>query len=72
MSKSISVSKARKDLSSVVAEIQQSGEEITLTRWGKPVAKILPFREMDPRYPLRGWGSWISPDFDEPIEDPID
>ncbi len=45
------------------------GEEITIAKAGKPVAKLVPYKEAQP--PKRKPGAWkgkvwMSPDFDKP------
>ena len=62
----INVYDAKTHLSRLLDQVAQ-GEEIIIARAGKPLAKLVPYREDDrPRVP----GSWrgrgrIAPDFDE-------
>ena len=44
------------------------GEEVIVAKENKPVVRIVPIRPPK-RNPGTGKGIWISPDFDEPIED---
>jgi prevent-host-death family protein len=44
------------------------GEEVIVAKENKPVVRIVPIRPPK-RKPGTGKGIWISPDFDEPIED---
>ena len=68
--KTVNLYEAKTHLSRLVDEAQ-AGEEIVLARNGKPVAKLVPLEE---RKPSDAFGMdrglvWISPDFDEPLED---
>ena len=44
------------------------GEEVIVAKENKPVVKIVPIKPRK-RKPGTGKGIWISPDFDEPLED---
>jgi prevent-host-death family protein len=44
------------------------GEEVIVAKENKPVVRIVPIRPAK-RKPGTGKGIWMSPDFDEPIED---
>jgi prevent-host-death family protein len=44
------------------------GEEVIVAKENKPVVKIVPIKPPK-RKPGTGKGIWISPDFDEPLED---
>ena len=44
------------------------GEEVIVAKENKPVVRIVPIRPPK-RKPGTGKGIWISPDFDEPVED---
>ncbi|MEW6268126.1 MAG: type II toxin-antitoxin system prevent-host-death family antitoxin [Thermodesulfobacteriota bacterium] len=66
----------RQNLSTALARAER-GEEVIVTRRGKPVAKIVPVttrqehaatRDRE-RYPLRGSVLFIADDFDAPLED---
>jgi prevent-host-death family protein len=62
----INIYDAKTQLSKLVARVE-SGEEITLARNGKPVARIVPLgRRTAPRVPgaLKGQ-FWMAPDFDD-------
>jgi prevent-host-death family protein len=64
---SVNIYEAKTRLSQLVAEVERTGAEVTISRHGVPVAKLVPFR---PVAPPRQLGSWrgrveISPDFDE-------
>lgn len=68
MDKPINIHEAKTHLSRLVERVE-SGEEITLARAGRPVARLVPYRER--RDPRRA-GLWkgqvsIGPDFDEPL-----
>lgn len=62
----INIYDAKAQLSKLVARAE-AGEEITLARNGKPVARLVPLgRRTAPRVPgaLKGQ-FWIAPDFDD-------
>jgi len=66
--KKMNISEVRNHLPSLLEEIALSNEPIVVTRHGKPVAKILPFRKAQSkpeRYPLRNLPIRISKDFDK-------
>ncbi len=44
------------------------GEEVIVAKENKPVVRIVPIKPPK-RKPGTGKGIWISPDFDEPIDD---
>jgi prevent-host-death family protein len=68
MEKPINIHEAKTHLSRLVERVE-AGEEITLARAGRPVARLVPYRtRQKPRRP----GLWkgmvfIGPDFDEPL-----
>lgn len=68
MEKPINIHQAKTHLSRLVGRVE-AGEEITLARAGRPVARLVPYRaRQEPRRP----GLWkgrvsIGPDFDEPL-----
>ncbi len=70
--KTLNVSQARQQLPQLVAKIVALGEEILVTKRGKPVIKLVPCKNQDKRkqkYPLRGLTLWMSDDFDQPLLD---
>ena len=44
------------------------GEEVIVAKKNKPVVKIVPIEPVK-RKPGMGKGIWLSPDFDEPLDD---
>ena len=68
MDKPVNIHDAKTHLSRLIERVE-AGEEITLARAGRPVAKLVPYvRRTEPRQP----GLWkgrivIAPDFDAPI-----
>ena len=68
MVKPVNIHEAKTHLSRLVERVE-AGEEITLARAGRPVARLVPYRaRREPRRP----GLWkgrviIGPDFDEPL-----
>ena len=68
MEKPINIHEAKTHLSRLVERVE-AGEEITLARAGRPVARLVPYRARQvPRLPglWRGQVS-IGSDFDEPL-----
>lgn len=68
--KNLNVSQARKELPSLIDEVISKKNGVIVTRHGKPVARIIPFRKKDKQneaYPLRGKSIDIAKDFDEPL-----
>ncbi len=68
----INVYEAKTHLSKLLERVAE-GEELVLGKAGKPMARLVPFREVrQPRKPGRLAGKmWIAPDFDETPEDII-
>lgn len=68
MEKPINIHEAKTHLSRLVERVE-AGEEITLARAGRPVARLVPFyARREPRRPGLWKGHvWIGPDFDEPL-----
>jgi prevent-host-death family protein len=71
VAKTLSVSEARKHLPALLDEVSRTGQPLTITRRGQPIARIMPCLPDDDRlkYPLRGLGIWVSDDFDEPMDE---
>lgn len=67
MDKAINIHEAKTHLSRLIERVE-AGEEITLARAGRPVAKLVPYaRRLEPRRP----GLWkgkvrLAPDWDSP------
>ena len=64
---------AKSQLSRLV-EAAQRGEDITIAKAGKPVAKLVPITTARPKYVfgvLKGLFPPIGPEFDEPLPDDI-
>jgi prevent-host-death family protein len=68
--KPINIHEAKTHLSRLVERVE-AGEEITLARAGRPVARLVPYRaRREPRRP----GMWkgqvvIGPNFDDPLKE---
>jgi prevent-host-death family protein len=64
------ISQAKAELSALIAMVQQ-GDEVILSKAGKPVAKIVPYSgAAQSRVPGSMKGEiWIAPDFDELPDD---
>jgi prevent-host-death family protein len=73
MMKYVNMHEAKTHLSRIVKEVAE-GEEVVISRSGKPVARLVPMEiEEKARTPgsLKG-KIWISPDFDDELPDVID
>jgi prevent-host-death family protein len=68
VSESVNVHEAKTHLSKLLERVQ-SGEEITIAKAGKPVARLVPILDASrKRVPGMDRGRiWISPDFDDPL-----
>ena len=68
----VSLYDAKTHLSSLV-ERAASGEEIVISKSGKPKARLVPLDDVRPlRRPGRGRGKWkVSDDFDAPLPDAL-
>jgi prevent-host-death family protein len=68
MDKPVNIHDAKTHLSRLVERVE-AGEEITLARAGRPVARLVPYHpRRDPRQAGVWKGQvWIGPDFDEPL-----
>lgn len=67
MEKAVNIHEAKTHLSRLVERVE-AGEEITLARAGRPVARLVPYRRpAAPRQPglLKGL-IWAAPDWDSP------
>ena len=68
--KSVNISEFRNSLPQILKKIRKSHETITILRYGKPIANIVPFEDTESeadKYPLRGIPIILSEDFDEPL-----
>jgi prevent-host-death family protein len=68
--KSLNLSEARKQLPALVEEVRRSKRRVVLTRYGKPVASIVPFQDESKsgsRLPLRDLPISVARDFDAPL-----
>jgi prevent-host-death family protein len=62
----VNIYEAKTHLSKLLERVER-GEEITIARSGRPIARLVPVtRRREPRTP-GGWEGrvWIAPDFDE-------
>jgi prevent-host-death family protein len=67
----VNMHEAKTHLSKLVERVE-AGEEIVISRAGKPAAKLVPIPQQKAGLrQLGGWKGkvWISPDFDEPDEE---
>ena len=67
MEKPVNVHEAKTHLSRLLERVE-AGEEVTLARAGRPIARIVPYRERrEPRKPGLWKGKvWLAPDWDSP------
>ena len=67
------ISQAKAELSALIERVLR-GEEVIVSKAGKPVAKLIPYKgPARPRTPGSMAGEiWIAPDFDELPEDMAD
>lgn len=68
--KTLNISDVRNSLPSVIEEVVQSNQIVVVTRYGKPVARIVPFRDEEDQtscYTLRGKPMKMADDFNEPM-----
>ena len=63
----VSIYEAKTHLSQLIAQVEQTGEEIIIRRHNVPVAKLVPFRPVATPRVLGGWEGQvvIHDDFDE-------
>jgi prevent-host-death family protein len=68
MEKAVNIHEAKTHLSRLVERVE-AGEEITLARAGRPVARLVPYRPRREPRKLGIWRGqiWIAPDFDAPL-----
>lgn len=64
----MNIHEAKTHLSKLLERVSR-GEEITIAKAGKPIAKLVPIVHADgPRVPGQDAGRvWIGPDFDDPL-----
>lgn len=65
----VNIHAAKTHLSRLIERVE-AGEEITLARAGRPVARLVPIRRSTTPRPLGLWRNErvvISPDFDDPL-----
>ncbi len=66
----LNISDVRNSLPSVIEEVVQFNQIVVVTRYGKPVARIVPFRGEEDQascYTLRDKPIKMADDFDEPM-----
>jgi len=63
----VSIYEAKTHLSQLIAQVEQTGEEVIIRRHNVPVAKLVPFRPVATPRVLGGWEGQvvIHDDFDE-------
>jgi prevent-host-death family protein len=68
MDKAINIHDAKTHLSRLIERVE-AGEEITLARAGRPVARLVPIKRSHEPRPLGLWKGKvvIRPDFDDPL-----
>lgn len=65
MDKPVNIHEAKTHLSRLVERVE-AGEEITLARAGRPVARLVPYAKRQEPRPLGMWKGqiWLAPDWD--------
>lgn len=73
MEESVNIHQAKTHLSRLVERVE-AGEEITLARAGRPVARLVPYRQRREPRRLGIWKGqvWMSPDFDAPLPEIVE
>ncbi len=67
----VNIHDAKTRLSQLLTKVEK-GEEVIVARAGKPVARIVPFRNKPQRRPGTAKGKlWIADDFDAPLPEEI-
>ncbi len=66
----VKIHEAKTNLSRLLASVE-TGDEVIVHRGDKPIAKIIPYTPPSGKRQLGAWKGkiWISPDFDEPLEE---
>ncbi len=82
--KTLNIAEARSEFSALVEEVRLGGEDIVISKYGRPVAKLVPFRpsaeskDASPSSPSRDWRDELGlrnpnfkfdPHFDDPMDD---
>ena len=69
MGKTVNVHEAKTHLSRLLVDVE-NGQEVTIARSGRPVARLVPAEQPSRRQlGLERGKIWIAPDFDEPMAD---
>lgn len=73
MEESVNIHQAKTHLSRLVERVE-AGEEITLARAGRPVARLVPYRQRREPRRLGIWKGqvWMSPDYDAPLPEIVE
>jgi prevent-host-death family protein len=68
----VNIYAAKTHLSRLIDQVN-AGDEVVITRHGRPVARLVPVQAAKPRRPglLEGQGYWIADDFDAPLPDDL-
>ena len=66
----VNIYAAKTHLSRLIDRVN-AGEEVIITRHGRPVARLVPAEAAKPRRLglLKGKGCWVADDFDAPLPD---
>ncbi len=69
MAKVVNIHEAKTNLSRLIVGVE-SGEEVTIARAGRPVARLVPIEPQARReLGLERGQIWLAPDFDDPMPD---
>jgi len=68
----VNIYAAKTHLSRLIDQVN-AGEEVVITRHGRPVARLVPAGTAKPRKlgTLKGKGCWVADDFDAPLRDDL-
>jgi prevent-host-death family protein len=68
----VNIYAAKTHLSRLIDQVN-AGEEVVITRHGRPVARLVAAQAAKPRRPglLEGQGYWVADDFDAPLPDDL-
>ena len=71
MTRIVDIQEAETHLSTLIQDVER-GEEIVIGRAGKPIARLIPYRQEKRQLGLERGQIWIADDFDETPEDIVE
>ena len=66
----VTVREAKTHLSRLLREIA-GGQDVVITRWGRPVARLVPIQEAPPVFGVDEGRFVVPDDFDEPLHEDL-